>query len=232
MRSAGFHPRSYADYGNKEISAQEARRMKSTLKDKEKTMRKQRMHVAMISAMVALCLGLSACASAPMSESKKAEQQASVRDMASQTLAQLYKANPAAQGAIADSAGYAVFSDFGFKLLFMGGEKGAGIAVNNATKQETFMKMMELQPGLGLGAEKFRVVFVFDTSEAFNKFVTSGWEFGANAMAAAKTKTEGGALAGAVTVSEGVHMYQLTQGGAIVGVSITGAKYYKDSKLN
>jgi hypothetical protein len=45
-----------------------------------------------------------------------------------------------------DAAGYAVFSDFGFKLLYAGGAKGNGIAVNNATKQETFMKMMELQP--------------------------------------------------------------------------------------
>jgi lipid-binding SYLF domain-containing protein len=205
--------------------------MKKRETKEEKTMREKIMRVAMLAAMV-VCLGLSACASAPMSESKIADQQASVRDMASQTLANLYKANPDAQGAIENAAGYAVFSDSGFKLMFMGGEKGAGIAVNNTTKQETFMKMMELQPGLGLGTEKFRVVFLFDTSDALNKFVTSGWEFGANAMAAAKTKTKGGALAGAVTVSDGVHMYQLTEAGAIVGVSITGAKYYKDSELN
>lgn len=48
----------------------------------------------------------------------------------------------------------------------------------------------------------------------------------------AKTKTAGGALAGAVTVSEGVYMYQITEAGAIVGVSLTGAKYYKDKELN
>ena len=51
-------------------------------------------------------------------------------------------------------------------------------------------------------------------------------------MAAAKTRTEGGALAGAVTLSGGVHMYQITEEGLIVGVSITGAKYYKDKDLN
>jgi len=198
----------------------------------EKTMREKKIRMTLRAAVVVLCLGLSACASAPMSQSQKAEEVESVRDMASQTLASLHKANPATKGAIANSAGYAVFSDFGFKLLLMGGERGAGIAVNNATKQETFMKMLELQPGLGLGAEKFRTVFVFDTAEAFSKFVTSGWEFGADAMAVAKTKTEGGALSGAVTVSQGVHMYQLNQEGAIVGVSITGAKYYKDTKLN
>jgi len=195
-------------------------------------MRWEKVRMTVVAALVVLCLGLAACASAPLTQSKKVEDQASVRDMANQTLALLYKANPAAEGAIANSAGYAVFSDSGFKLLLMGGERGAGIAVNNATKQDTFMKMLELQPGLGVGAEKFRTVFIFDTFDTFSKFVTSGWEFGANAMAVAKTKTEGGALAGAVTVSEGVHMYQLDQAGAVVGVSLTGAKYYKDSKLN
>jgi hypothetical protein len=38
----------------------------------------------------------------------------------------------------------------------------------------------------------------------------------------------GGALAGAVTVSQGVKMFQLNGEGAIVGVSLTAAKYYKD----
>jgi lipid-binding SYLF domain-containing protein len=195
-------------------------------------MKQKRMYAAMVVAMVALCLGLVACATTPMSSSKKAEQQDEVRDMAKMTLSQLYAKNPAARGAVTKAAGYAVFSDFGFKLVFMGGAKGAGIAVNNATKQETFMKMAEFQPGLGLGADKFRVVFIFENPAAFNSFVTSGWEAGANTMAAAKTKTAGGALAGAITVSQGVYMYQLTEEGLIVGVSLTGAKYYKDKDLN
>ena len=184
------------------------------------------------SMLVIICLGLSACSTTPMTQSQKDEQRASVRNMASQTLAQLYQANPASRNAIRNAAGYAVFSNFGMKILFMGGAKGEGLAVNNATGQETFMKMVELQPGLGLGAEKFRLVFVFDTPEALNKFVTSGWEFGANAMAAAKSKTEGGAFSGAVSVSPGVHLYQLTERGLIAGVSVTGAKYYKDDELN
>jgi lipid-binding SYLF domain-containing protein len=75
-------------------------------------------------------------------------------------------------------------------------------------------------------------VFVFATQEAFNNFVTSGRKAGANAMASAKTKTEGGALTGAVTVSKDVIMFQLNDEGAIVGVSLTAAKYYKDKELD
>ncbi len=195
-------------------------------------MKEKKRSVVMAVAVAVVCLCFAACASTPMSAAKKEDQQDEARDMAKKTLAQLYAKSPAAQGAVTKAAGYAVFSDFGFKLMFMGGAKGAGIAVNNATKQETFMKMAELQPGLGVGADTFRLVFVFENPAAFNTFVTSGWEAGANAMAAARTKTAGGALAGAVTVSEGVYMYQITEEGAVVGVSITGAKYYKDKDLN
>ncbi len=195
-------------------------------------MKSKAMYALVVIGVVALCLGFAGCATTPMSSSEKAEQQKEVRDMANTTLNQLYKQNPDAREVVTKAPGYAVFADVGFKLLFMGGAKGAGIAVNNATKQETFMKMAELQPGLGIGAEKYRVVFVFENPAAFNNFVTSGWEAGANVMAAAKNKTQGGALRGAVSVSEGVYMYQLTEEGLIVGVSLTGAKFYKDKDLN
>jgi len=194
-------------------------------------MNKKGMRIMMAMAIAMLCLSLVACASTPVTQSEKMEQKDSLRAMASQTLAQLYKNTPAAKSAITNAAGYAVFSDFGFKLSFMGGAKGKGVAINNTTKKETFMKMMEFQPGLGVGAEKFRLVLVFENSAAFNTFVTSGWEAGANAMLAAKSKTAGGGLAGAVSLSEGVYMYQVTEEGLIVGVSITGARYYKDTDL-
>ena len=169
----------------------------------------------------------------PKTQSEKDAARDDVRTMTTQSLAQLYKNEPAAKSAVANAAGYAVFSDFGFKVMLMGGAHGKGMAVNNATKQETFMKMVELQPGLGLGAEKYRLVLIFENQGAFNKFVTSGWELGANAMAAAKDdKGAGGGSAGAVTFREGVKIYQLSDTGAIVGVSITGAKYYKNDDLN
>ncbi len=185
-------------------------------------------------AITLLCLLIFAAGCAgTKSKSEKNAARDEVRTVTAQTLDQLYQNEPAAKGAVANAAGYAVFSDFGFKIMVMGGAGGKGMAVNNTTKQETFMKMAEFQPGLGLGAEKYRIVFIFENPDAFNKFVTSGWEVGANAMAAAKDdKGGGGGEAGAVTVSDGVKMYQLSDTGAIVGVSITAAKYYKDDELN
>jgi lipid-binding SYLF domain-containing protein len=178
-------------------------------------------------------LGLQACSTAPTTPSQVNEQRAAIEQMANQTLAQVYQQYPNARARIRNATGYAVFSDQGGKFLYGGVAQGAGVAVNNLTGQETFMKMVELQPGFGFGISKFRVVLVFATPQAFNHFVTSGWEFGASASAAAKTASMGSSyLNSGVVVSPGVTMYQLTEAGVIVGVSITGAKYYRDEALN
>jgi len=183
-------------------------------------------------AMLVVFAGFLACSTTPLSKSQIDEQRTSIREMASQTITQLYQQYPDSPFNVETAVGYAVFSDFGMKFLFLGGAGGQGLAVNNATKQQTFMKMVELQPGFGFGAQKFRIVFVFQTPEALNQFVNSGWEFGANAMAAAKTSTQGAGAQMGATVAPGVVMYQLSEQGAIVGISITGAKYYKNDELN
>lgn len=189
-------------------------------------------HILMISLMIALGLGLQACSTAPMSEYQVDEQRASIREMANDTLGQLYQQYPGARRQIERAAGYAVFSNFGLKVLFMGSATGQGIAVSRATRRETFMRMVELQPGYGFGVQRFRLVFVFETPQALDQFVNSGWEFGANAMASAKTSAQQMGNQLGATVSPGVLMYQLSDQGAIVGVSITGAKYYPDQNLN
>lgn len=94
------------------------------------------------------------------------------------------------------------------------------------------MKMVELQPGYGFGAHQFKNIFLFDTQDALDSFVNSGWEFGGSGAAAAQTGTQGGGASLGVSVSPGVTMYQISGTGAIVGVSVTGAKYYKDDALN
>lgn len=162
----------------------------------------------------------------------KEAQQAEVRKVAQQTLARLYKVQPAAKGAIEKSAGYATFSNFGMKIFVAGGGKGEGVAVNTKTKQETFMKMVEVQAGLGFGVKKFRLVWVFETQSAFDNFVNSGWELGGQATAAAKVSGQGAYAAGAMSVSPGIWLYQLTDEGLALELTAKGTKDYKDDALN
>jgi lipid-binding SYLF domain-containing protein len=162
----------------------------------------------------------------------KTKEQAEVRKAGQDALAAVYKVQPSAKKAIESAAGYAAFSNFGMKILVAGGGSGKGIAVNNKSKATTYMKMAEVQAGLGFGAKKFQVVWVFETEEALNNFVNSGWEFGGQATAAAKSGDKGSAYQGAVAVSPGVWIYQVTDKGLALELTAKGTKYYKDSDLN
>jgi lipid-binding SYLF domain-containing protein len=181
-----------------------------------------------------LTLALAAIAAAPgvALAATKAEQQAEVRKAAESALAAVYKAAPAARQAVAKSAGYAAFSNFGMKILLAGSGTGKGIAYNNKTKATTYMKMAELQAGLGFGVKKFQLLWVFETEQALNNFVNSGWEIGAQATASAKTGDKGAAYQGAVSVSPGVWLYQVSGDSLALELTAKGTKYYKDTDLN
>ena len=179
-------------------------------------------------AVLVCALVVSAHAADPKIEKKQKE----IRSMAQETLTRLYKAEPKAKSAVEGAAGYAVFSNMGVKILVAGSGSGKGIAVDHKTKHETFMKMLEVQAGLGMGVKKFSVIFVFDNERAFNSFVNSGWQFGGQATAAAKNGDKGGAMGGAASVSDGVWMYQLTDKGVALELTAKSTKYYKDVDLN
>src|SRR3974377_1944010 len=75
-------------------------------------------------------------------DNKDDENRQKIRKMATRTLQDLYKLEPASKTAIQQSAGYAVFDNMGTKILLISTARGAGIAVNSKTKKETFMKMI------------------------------------------------------------------------------------------
>jgi lipid-binding SYLF domain-containing protein len=163
-------------------------------------------------------------------EADKARQE--IRKNSKDILARLYKVQPSAKGAIDKAAGYAVFSNFGMKIFVAGSGTGKGVAVDNKTKKETFMKMVELQAGLGFGVKKFSLIWVFETPQALGTFINSGWELGGQTSVAAKAGEKGAAIQGAVPVAPGVWVYQLTETGVALELTAKGTKYYKDDDLN
>jgi len=88
------------------------------------------------------------------SESKIIQARTQVREMTQDALAALYEIAPGTRKALERSAGYAVFSTFGVKLFFAGGTTGKGMVVNHRTGRQTFMKMLQVQGGLGLGVNQ------------------------------------------------------------------------------
>jgi len=187
------------------------------------------MRFRIIASSLAVILLASGLASAGDSPDKK---RGKTRKMAAQTLQDLYKMEPTAHAAIQKSAGYAVFNNMGTNLLLLSTARGAGVAVNSRTKQETFMKMISAGAGLGIGVKDYRVIFVFENDKALAQFLDSGWSGSAQTDAAAKAGEKGAAYSGAVEVAPGVWVYQITKNGLALQLTLQGTKYYKDDDLN
>jgi hypothetical protein len=75
-------------------------------------------------------------------------------------------------------------------------------------------------------------VFVFKTKPKLAQFIETGWDFGAQADAAAQSGEKGGAAAGAVTVMPDVDVYQITKNGVALLATLQGTKYWRDADLN
>jgi lipid-binding SYLF domain-containing protein len=165
-------------------------------------------------------------------ESRIIQARHQVREMSQDALSTLYEVAPGAGRAIDKAAGYAVFSTFGVKLFFAGGTTGKGVVVNQRTHRQTFMKMVQVQGGLGFGVNQNRLIFVFTTERALRDFVDQGWEFGGQANLSVMAGGQGTQFSGAAAVSPGVYLYQLTQTGLAATLTVGGTKFFKDNDLN
>jgi lipid-binding SYLF domain-containing protein len=195
-------------------------------------MGRHRPGILLATALIVALVGLWSAPLSAADENEILQERYRVREVGRDTLATLYETQPSARHAIEHSAGYGVFSIFGIKIFFAGGNTGKGFVHNNWTERYTYMRMVQVQGGLGLGVSKDRIIWVFETQKALKDFVNSGWEFGGKAQLAAMVQDTGGMFAGAVTVAPGVHLYQLTETGLAAELTVSGTKYFKDNDLN
>ena len=100
--------------------------------------------------------------------------------------------------------------------------------MNKSDYTRTYMKMGTVGVGLGLGGQKYQVVFLFQDEKTFSSFVNKGWQADASAKAVAGT-------AGAnvkTSFVNGIAVYQMTDAGLMGQADVAGTKYWKYKKLN
>ena len=168
----------------------------------------------------------------PSSKLSIGEQRQVAADMETETLARLYKEEPATKDKIKKAAGYGVFSNANINLILISAGSGYGIVTDNSTGKKTYMKMALGGVGLGLGAKDYRQVLIFNSKEVLNKFIESGWEFGGHADAAAKADEKGGEMSGGGAIGKDIEVYSMTEAGLALQATVAGTKYWKDKKLN
>jgi len=165
-------------------------------------------------------------------QKEREQKQAAILKMKDETLSDLYKAKPETADLIKKAVGYAVFDNTGIHLLLLATSRGNGVAVEGTSGKPIFMKMKTVGAGPGLGVKDYRVVFIFKNAATLKKFMESGWEFGGEADAAAKTTKEGAAASAAGSATTDMHIYTITKKGVALQATLGGTKFSKDDELN
>jgi len=168
-------------------------------------------------------------------DEKKKKKQAKVLEMRDKALADLVKGNADVAKEINNAPGYAVFDNNGIHLLLFATSRGNGVVISNQGAPPYLMKMKQIGAGPGIGVKDYRVIFVFKTTEAMNKFKSGGWDATAEADAAAKTKDSGGAASatGSTVGSQSdPKIYTITKKGVALQATFGGTKFSKDDDLN
>lgn len=188
----------------------------------------------LISLIFIVCLAqFSVVANAGMfSKDGPEEQRQQLEEARGTALAKLYAEKPSAKAEVQGAVGYAVFSSVGVNVFVVATERGGGILKDNATGEETYMKMFSAGGGVGMGVKDFDAVFIFHTEEAMQQFQQEGWDFSGKADASAESEDKGMGTEAAVTAVPGTTIYQLTDAGLALQATLQGTKFWADDELN
>jgi lipid-binding SYLF domain-containing protein len=177
--------------------------------------------------LVLLGFMLTACITGSTVEQKRA----AVQEMRNEVLSDLYVQKPDVRDQVANSVGYAVFSNANVNLILASFGGGYGIVHNNASGADTYLRLGEIGVGFGAGIKDFRVVMVFHNQDALQRFMDYGVAVGAQADAAAVANDQGGAVGGELTL-DNITVYQITEAGLALQATVKGTKYWRDTELN
>jgi lipid-binding SYLF domain-containing protein len=129
-------------------------------------------------------------------------------------------ADPGLTNFFAKAAGYAILPSVGEGGFIIGGEHGDGL-VYAKDKLIGKVTMSEISIGAQVGGGKFAELIFFETQSALQTFQTAKWEM--SAMAKANVAASG--VAANAKYDQGVAVFTLPKGGAMVAAAVGGQKF-------
>jgi hypothetical protein len=183
--------------------------------------------------------GLACCAvlvsafgcAAPKGETPQAQRDYAL-SMKDRALDTVYAKRPEAKSAVESAPGYMAIEGIAWGVGFLGSGGGYGVAVDNATKQVTYVRLFHMMPGFGIAGKGYKELVVFEDAETFKKFATGKWDTGGNAEAAFNFGDTGGSALASGSFDKKVKVYEVTSDGIVLRASIPISKYSWDKKLN
>jgi lipid-binding SYLF domain-containing protein len=178
------------------------------------------------SLLLALVLALASGPALAQSAAQVQERRQEIDGNAQATLDDLLKAQAGVRELYGRAAGHAVFTVTKGGFIVSGGG-GNGVAVNKASGERTYMRMGTGGIGLGIGAQRYSLVMLFETEDRLGKFLAGGWDSRATAEAAAGK--EGVAVQS--SFFDGVAFYQITEKGLMAHADVSGTKFWVNDEL-
>ena len=117
-----------------------------------------------------LACGLAIADDKSSDELKKDAKHAEINEVADETLQRLFAEDAGAKELYDKALGWAVFDNA--KIAFgLSGGGGRGVAVSKNSGRRAYMKMGTAGVGIGIGGQKYQVVFLFQDEQTFTNFV-------------------------------------------------------------
>jgi lipid-binding SYLF domain-containing protein len=147
---------------------------------------------------------------------------------AESTLQTLFAARESSKDLYDKAAGYAVFTATKAGLVVVTGGGGTGVAVDKKTGKRTYMRMGTGGVSLGIGAQRYDLVILFEDEAHLNRFIAGGWDASTTAQAAAGKE----GITFTSSFVDGVAFYQLTEKGLMAQADISGTRFWVADNLN
>ena len=137
--------------------------------------------------------------------------------MGKKAVATLLEKKPEARETFDRSVGYAVLDMTITKIPVVGTGSGFGIVIDKRTNSRTYIRISQFEVGGGMGAEKYKVIIIFDDAKLVEKVATGTWHYEAGAEAASGSEST---TSDTVKSDKGYKAYKLSESGLLVRVTV------------
>lgn len=180
-----------------------------------------------VAVLLAIAITQAAVAQGSKASSKAERKRAKIDAMSERTLARVFAEEFGAKEIYKNSYGHAVFTNV--KVAFgLSAGGGNGVAITKGTKARSYMKMGTGGIGIGLGGQKYQIVFFFQTKHAYDNFVLHGWQADTSANAVAGTAGKSAES----TFTKGLAIYLISDNGLMLHADVAGTRYWLNKRLN
>ena len=173
-----------------------------------------------------ILLALASCST--MTTVEKQQKRNALDEMANETVVALVAQDADIQRKLDESLAYAVANMKVTKIPVVGGGGGEGVFIDNTSQKRIYFTVSRLDFGGGWGARAYKVLFIVESQEIFDRVIDGTWEFQAGAEASAGSVSAEGSSS---DLNKGFSMYALSEGGASVTVTARAIRTKVNSAL-